>query len=220
MMLDLIYCAGGNPRLSQIAHEEGWLLGFRSDKTMGTFAASFVDIDYKQPDFERHLAVVARHQPKYAVVPDLSEAGVTMEDIDRAISQAGELAQYCEVPLIVPKLSGQIDMLPRSIAVGYSVPSRYGGASYPLWELAGRRVHLLGGSPKKQFQVYLHLAGIAEVMSADGNYAQKQAVRYAEYWTGKKWIEHEDVKQGRENLYLECFRRSCRNIRAYWQQIA
>src|SRR5258707_37518 len=123
-------------------------------------------------------------------------------------------------PVIVPNLSGQIDMLRRSIAVGCSVPSRYGGASYPLWELAGRRVDLLGGSPKKQFQVYLHLAGIAEVMSADGNYAQNQAVRYAEYWTGKKWIEHEDVKQGRENLYLECFRRSCRNIRAYWQQIA
>jgi len=219
-MIDLIYCAGGNPRLSQIASEEGWLLGFRSDKTLGGYTASFVDIDYKQPDFARHLAVVARHQPKYAVVPDLSEAGVTMEDIDRAISQASQLAQYCEIPLIVPKLSGQLTLLPTSIAVGYSVPSRYGGASYPLWELAGRRVHLLGGSPRKQFQVYLHLSGIAEVMSADGNYAQKQAVRYAEYWTGKKWTEHEDTLQGKVDLYLECFRRSCRNIRAYWQQIA
>ncbi len=25
-MIDLMYCAGGNPRLSHIAHEEGWLL--------------------------------------------------------------------------------------------------------------------------------------------------------------------------------------------------
>ncbi len=216
-MLDLIYCAGGNPRLSQIAHEEGWLLGFRSDKSFGAFLATFIDIDYKQPNFARHLAVVAKHRPKYAIVPDLSEAEVSQADIDRALSQAQGLAPYCEIPLIVPKLSGQIALLPASIAVGYSVPSRYGGASYPLWELAGRRVHLLGGSPRKQFQVYLHLAGIATVLSADGNYAQKQAVRYAEYWTGKRWIEHEDVKQSRQDLYLECFRRSCRTIQQGWR---
>lgn len=218
-MLDLVYCAGGNPRLSQIASEEGWLLGFRSDKTMGNFVATFVDIDYKQPDFERHLAVVAKHRPKYAVVPDLSETGTTRSDIDRAISQAGELAQYCEIPLIVPKLSGQIALLPGAIAIGYSVPSRYGGASYPLWELAGRHVHLLGGSPRKQIQVYLHLAGIATVLSVDGNYAQKQAVRYAEYWNGKAWQHHPDLRTGRDDLYLECFRLSCRTIRACWQQI-
>jgi hypothetical protein len=220
MAVDLIYCAGGNPRLSQIAVEEGWLIGFRSDYAAPKLPISFVDVEYKNPDFEKHLEVVVKHRPKYACVPDLSEKQVSWEDIDRAIKQSELLSTYCEIPLIVPKLSGQIDMLPPSIAIGYSVPSRYGGAQYPLWELAGRRVHLLGGSPKKQWQVFLHLSAIAEVISADGNYAQKQATRFAEYWTGKKWLEHPDYQTGKKDLYFECWRWSCQNIRQYWRRLA
>jgi len=186
---------------------------------MGNFTVCFVDIDYKHPDFERHIRIVAHCQPKYAVVPDLSEIYVSQEDVERALYQARELAQVCDIPLIVPKLSGQIAPLPGEIAIGYSVPSRYGGASYPLWELAGRRVHLLGGSPRKQFQVYLHLSGIAEVVSVDGNYAQKQAVRYAEYWDGKRWVDHEQTKSKAKDLYLDCFRRSCQTIRKGWETL-
>ena len=220
-MIDLIYCAGGNPRLSYIASEEGWLLGFRSDKRLGidTFPARFIDVDYKQPDFAHHLAVVARYRPKYATVPDLSESEICSKDVARALEQAEQLAQHCEIVLLVPKLSGHIEMLPAHFAIGYSVPSQYGGASYPLWELAGRRVHLLGGSPKKQLQVFLHLSAIAQVISADGNYAQKMAVQYGEYWTGKRWIEHPRVKTGDKDLYLECWRWSCQNIHKGWRQL-
>src|SRR5712691_8782900 len=180
MPISLIYCSGGNPVLSNIAYEEGWQLGFRSDASMGScpHPVSFIDVDYKKPDFARHLEVVARYHPKYATVPDLSEEQITDQDIDRAIEQAEQLAPHSEIVLIVPKLSGQIALLPQDIAIGYSVPSRYGGASYPLWELAGRRVHLLGGSPRRQIQSYLHLSAIATVMSADGNYSHKLSISY------------------------------------------
>jgi len=218
-MIDLIYCAGGNKKLSQIASEEGWMLGFRSDQSLGDFLARFIDVDYKKPDFEKHLAVVARHRPTYATVPDLSEKKVSEQDVARALEQAEQLQHHCEIVLIVPKLSGHIDMLPSHVAIGYSVPSQYGGASYPLWELAGRRVHLLGGSPKKQMQVFLHLSAIATVISADGNYAQKMAVQYGEWWNGKRWIEHPGVKTGDKGLYLECWRWSCQHIRKQWQRI-
>lgn len=220
-MIDLCYCSGGNPTLSQIAYEEGWMLGFRSDNNMGSckHPVSLIDVDYKKPDFEKHLEVVARYHPKYATVPDLSEQGISQQDISRAIDQAQRLQPHCETVLIVPKLSGQVVLLPQSIAIGYSVPSRYGGAQYPSWELAERRIHLLGGSPRKQMQAYLHLSAIATVMSADGNYAHKMAISYAMYWQKHKWHYHPEKGNGGKDLYAECWRWSCRNLMDAWQKL-
>jgi hypothetical protein len=218
-MIDLIYCAGGNSRLSLIAHDEGWQLGYRSDKSMGDFPVIFVDIDYKRPNFDKHLEVIKRHRPRYAVVPDLSESVVCQADIDRALEQASQLMPYCAIPLIVPKLSGQIAMLPVDIAIGYSVPTSYGGAQYPLAELKGRRVHLLGGSPKRQMQIYVELQGIATVMSIDGNYAQGQAVKYAMFYENDRWHYHPRKAEGARDLYFECWQWSCRNIYATWSNL-
>ena len=220
--MDLIYCSGGNPLLSQIAYEEGYLLGFRSDANMGGYACpvSFIDIDYKKPNWKRHLEIVQRYHPKYATVPDLSEQEVSQDDVARALAQAEQLQPHCEIVLIVPKLSGQIAMLPQDIAIGYSVPSGYGGAQYPSWELSGRRVHLLGGSPRKQMQAYLHLSAMAEVMSADGNYAHGQAIKYAMYWQKHQWRYHPEKGTGGKDLYQECWRWSCHNLMAAWKQIS
>jgi len=219
-MLSLIYCGDGNPTLATIAIEEGWLYGFRSDKRPGAHCVAFVDVNFKRPNFERHLEMVAHYHPKYATIPDLSEQEVSQSDVARALEQAERLQPHCETVFIVPKLSGQIAMLPPDVAIGYSVPSGYGGAQYPLWELEGRRVHLLGGSPRKQIQVYLHLSAIAEVISMDGNYAHGQAVKYAMFWQRHTWHYHPLVERKAPNLYQECWRWSCQNIRAYWQQIA
>lgn len=217
-MIDLVYCAGGNERLSQIAHEEGWLLGKRSDAYLRCQAPTFIDIDYKHPDFEMHLHEVAKYRPKYATVPDLSEECISSSDIDRALNQYEQLSAHCEIPLIVPKLPGQLAMLPAEVAIGYSIPSSYGGAQYPLWELAGRRVHLLGGSPKMQMQIFLYLSAIAEVTSLDGNYAQKIATRFGKYWD-KVWIQHPGVAAKEKDIYYECWRISCRNILSAWEKL-
>lgn len=216
----LIYCASGNPLLVDIAHEEGWQLGMRSDASPMKYPPVFIDVDYKKPDFKKHLEVVKRYHPKYATVPDLSEIEMNEQDVTRALEQAERLQPHCEIVLIVPKLPGQIAMLPQGIAIGYSVPSTYGGAQYPLWELSGRRVHLLGGSPRKQIQAYLHLSAIAEVMSIDGNYSQAQAVKYAMYWEKHRWHYHPLKEQNGKDLYQECWRWSCRNLLAAWKQIS
>lgn len=217
--MDLIYCAAGNPRLVEIAHATGWQLGMRSDASPMIYAPIFVDIDYKKPNFEKHLEIVARYHPKYASVPDLSETEVSWRDALDKIAMAHILANYCEIPLIVPKLPGQIEMIPPDIAIGYSIPSSYGGAQYPLWELAGRRVHLLGGSPRKQMQAYLHLSAIATVLSADGNYAQLMATRYAQYWEHDSWPKHPGVANKEKDIYLDCWKRSCINLLAAWQKL-
>lgn len=216
-MIDLIYCAGANPRLSAIAHEAGYLLGIRSDRADYGLPISFVDIDYKRPDFHAHLEVVKKHAPKYATVPDLSETEVSWRDALDKIAMAHILANYCEIPLIIPKLSGQIEMIPPEYAIGYSVPTSYGGAQYPLWELAGRRVHLLGGSPHEQMLAYCYLQAAGAVISADGNMAQKIAIRFAKYWHKGQWVEHPQRGTGQKDLYLDCWRRSCANIQQAWQ---
>ena len=215
-MVEVIYCSGSNERLMRIAHDAGYMLGIRSDYLDYGFPISFVDIHYRQPDFTTHMEVVKKLHPKYATVPDLSEVEVSEADIARAVFQAEQLALYCEIPLIVPKLSGQIPLIPAKYAIAYSIPTSYGGAKYGLWKLAGRRVHLLGGSPHEQMKLYRYAPEC--VQSVDGNMAQKMAVQFAKYWRSRKWVKHPLSGQGKEDLYLDCWRRSCTNIYRYWQQ--
>lgn len=214
--LDLIYCAGGNQALDHIAHNAGFLLGIRSGKkSLPNYPVHFVDIEYRRPHFERHLKAVSTHRPKYATVPDLSEEIVSSEDISRAMAQYEQLAEFCEIPLIVPKLPGQIVLLPPYVAIGYSIPTSYGGAHYPLWELEDRHVHLLGGSPHQQMDLYQALTFIAHVMSADGNMAMKMATSFAKYWEHGQWI----ASPQNQDAYLECWRISCGNIQRAWNRL-
>lgn len=209
---DLIYCAGSNRRLMTSARDAGWLLGVRSDKLSYGMPVTFVDIHYRAPDWSRHLRLVAREQPRYAVVPDLSETDVSAADVARALAQADELARWCETPLIVPKLAGQLALIPTRYAIAYSVPSTYGGAQFGPWLLAGRRVHLLGGSPSTQRRIYRYLRGMATVMSVDGNMAQKVLGKLNYWGHNNVWI-----KAPRGTPYMNCWRQSLTNIAAMWQ---
>jgi hypothetical protein len=219
MSIDIIYCAGANPLFMSIA-EPFCKLGIRSDRADYGFPINFVDIDYKKPNWANHLRVVGKHAPKYATVPDLSEMEVSDADIERAVNQARQLQAYCKIVLVIPKLPGQIALLPPDIAIGYSVPTSYGGAQYPLWELTGRHVHLLGGSPHEQMNLYPYIAAAGTVLSADGNMAQKVAIRFAKYWDQGKWVKHPQHGQGKKDLYLDCWQRSCANIHSQWQKEA
>jgi hypothetical protein len=216
MSMDLIYCAGGNHRLMDIAHDAGFLLGVRSDKCDYDMPIAFVDIEYRQPDWERHLRRVGELQPRYAIVPDLSDRYVDARDIERAVCQAHQLANYCEIPLIVPKLPGQITLFPDYLAIAYSVPTSYGGAHYGLHELANRRVHLLGGSPKAQQLIARWVKQYnATVISADGNMAQLMATKLARFWQ-RRWVDHPRRGTNEHDLYLDCWRLSCQNIALEW----
>jgi hypothetical protein len=214
-MLDLIYCAGANPKLDEIASDEGFLLGVRSDRA-SYYPVEFVDVNYKKPDFDKHLARVAKEQPKYATVPDLSEKEFSMADIVRAVDQAEQLKSHCQIVLIVPKLPGQIEMLPKHIAIGYSIPTSYGGAKYSLKELISRNVHLLGGSPAEQLRYYRYttLMGYGRVISVDGSAAKKGA-RWGDFWNGKRW-ERNSYSGG--DHYYDSWRKSCQGIKRMWEK--
>ncbi|HEU0004042.1 MAG TPA: DUF6610 family protein [Ktedonobacteraceae bacterium] len=217
--LDLIFCAGDNREFFQVAYEAGYMLGIRSGRQSYGYDVQFVDIEYRRREFEKHLRVVARYQPKYATVLDLSEEEVSEQDIERAMKQHRRLSNYCQIPLIVPKLPGQIGMLPDHVAIGYSIPTSYGGAQYELGELQGRRIHLLGGSPHEQMDLYKRLDGWAQVMSVDGNMAMRIARDFSKYWQRGVWVDHPKKGTSGKLLYLDCWQRSCTNVRREWQRL-
>lgn len=224
--LDLIYCAGDNERLTRMAYEAGFLIGIRSGRSAHGFPVQFVDIEYKRPNFERHLKTVERYRPKYATVPDLSDQylrnrEVSLSDIERALKQYEQLSNYCQIPLIVPKLPEQLPLIPQGIALGWSIRTSYGGVSEEMkpWHFEGRRIHLLGGSPHEQIDLYRKLSLCAEVMSADGNMAQLMATQWAKYWDSGVWVEHPQRGTNTPDIYLDCWQRSCEHIRAEWGKI-
>ena len=213
-MLDLIYCAGNNQRLMFAAKEAGWLLGVRSDRASYKLPISFVDNDYKRPNWPMHLRRVDKEAPRYATVPDLREDRLDLADVERAIKQADELANYCQIPLIVPKRSDQLAHIPARYAIAYSIPTSYGGAQFGPWLLAGRRVHLLGASPSTQRKLYRAIKSSVEVISADGNMAQKVGLSKLNYWSRRGvW---EKAPRGTDPYW--CVIQSFITIQAMWRE--
>ena len=211
--IELIYCADGNKRFAQIAIETGYLYGAQVPNTV-YFPPYFCDQNWKNPDFERYMTALSKHKPQLASVIDW-EDHVSRAEVLRWAESA---AEFVETVIIVPKVAGGIATLPRVIGgkevrLGYSVLTSFGGTIVSLTEFLGWPVHLLGGSPSKQFA----LAGLSggkrlvdaprlNVVSVDGNYHQLMArhnrffifdgsARYAKnrFWPtlreadGKRW---------------------------------
>jgi hypothetical protein len=206
---ELIYCADGNAKFAKIAIDAGFLYGAQLPNTV-YFPPYFVDQNWKKPDLEKYAAAVAKHKPKIASVLDWERPG----QLPEVLEWAETIAPFVEVVMIIPKVSGGAAKLPpqiagRPIRLGYSVPTKFGGTPLNYSEFYGWPVHLLGGSPKKQRR----LSGFLNVVSVDGNYAQKMAVRYNEFWDGANWRELSDYGGKVENdAPYEAFRRSCINI--------
>jgi hypothetical protein len=222
---ELIYCAGKNRVFEGIALAAGYTLGARLPATI-YHPIGFADQDWHNPDRAIYMQALAHHRPRMATVLDLERE----EQRNDVLSWAEEAAQYCERVLIIPKYSGCIDTLPRTIGgadvvLAFSVPTRYGGTQVPLWEFDGWPVHLLGGSPHAQMHYAAHLGAIANVVSADGNMANKMAHR-CKFWSAKpggakgdRWWSLADVGLAHfgEGSNAEAFRRSCENIKAAWR---
>jgi len=222
--VDLIYCADGNRRFAEIAINAGFKYGARLPARGLPFAPYFADQDWKRPNRERYMAELARHRPHMATVLDL-ERGEQLNDV---LGWADEASQYVSVVLIIPKEFGIIARLPRRIndaevRLAYSVPTKYGGSDVPSWEFSGWPVHLLGGAPQAQ----MRLAHYFNVQSVDGNYANKMAVRYCQFWTpgnanyavDRYWprLKEADGEKWNGDAPYEAFRRSCENIAAAWR---
>lgn len=225
-----MYCAAGNPRFAATALAAGYQYGAQLPGT--TYAPIyFADQNWKQPNRAKYMARLATERPVMATVLDWERE----DQLPEVLAWATEAAQWVQrYVLIVPKVMSGIPRLPRhingaTVVLAYSVPTRFGGTSVPIWEFAGWPIHLLGGSPQAQMHAYLHLHAIATVISADGNYAQKMATRYCQFWAAgtaiyaknRYWptlTEADGARWPTDGPY-EAFRRSCTAIVATWKQL-
>lgn len=218
----LIWCQGGNRESSRLAVSAGWWYGFRSDDSHAAAElgpAALLDSHWEagKVDWPKHLRVADRVRPWLATIPDT----MTLAEVPRTLRQAEQIAPYCDKLLIVPKLEGVIDELPREIAgkpvvLGYSVPTGYGGTPVSEFAFQGWPVHLLGGSARRQAELCCYL----RVISADGNIAWRLARRgiiCTNRGTGGETIKQADGKRwAGDNAHLEALRRSLINLRKFW----
>lgn len=219
----LIYCGGGNQKFAQIAQETGWKLGACCRDTV-YLPIYFSDQDWEKPNKQKYIEFIREHQPYIATVLDFERR----EQLPSILAQAEEIALHVEKLIIIPKFVNSVELIPnkinnREVILGYSVPTKYGRTITPLWEFGWRKVHLLGGSPQKQYELSHYL----NVVSVDGNMMMKMAIQYCAFWRADKskskygyWPQLKEIGLVHlENAPYKAFELSCINIKEFWRKI-
>ena len=223
--MDIIYCAAGNKTYADIAIKHGMRYGAQLPNTV-YHTPYFTDQNWERPDRRGYMAALKKHRPAIATVLDLERD----DQFDEVLSWAIEAAYYAtEAIIIIPKVMGIIRKLPRRIfgkqvRLGYSVPTQFAGTQVPVWEFTGWPVHLLGGSPQNQSKLTRYL----DVHSVDGNYAQKMANKYCQFYDGSgssRWAKNRYWPQLQESVFGHiskdapylAFELSCISMMASWR---
>lgn len=196
MGIDVIYCASKN-KYAPIAIECGLIYGARLPAPVYQ-RPYFADQDFKRPKFDKYLEALAEYRPNIATIRDImtpeqcERDGAPYIPLDEILRFAEKASEYIrDAIILVPKYSGVIAELPRSIngrviRLGYSIPTGYAGTEAPELEYVGWDIHLLGGSPKRQLELAdTHLDKDGNwinltVKSVDGNYIHLIA-KYGEF---------------------------------------
>lgn len=209
--MDIIYCAGGNSKLAEIAIDEGFLYGARSDDIRQLHCNGLIDINWKNYDWDSHILAVKYHNPLYAVVPDI----INSKDLDKTLLQIHEIKRYCDRVIVVPKIQNIIRFFPSDVVIGVSVPTSYAGFLPDMTELRHHDVHLLGGSPGQQRDLWIsYESNDIRVVSVDCN-SHSKVSDFGSFWDGQKWSKMEDKYIGK----YEAFRLSCKGIIKMWEKL-
>lgn len=195
-------------KVLDIAVKYGWLPGARYTnlRDIKTFnQIGFIDIDWKNYNFAKHLEAVKATNPILTVARDIE----THSDLDLTLEQANKLSEYCQFVIVVPKayeLGDSINtIIPSNFLLGYSVPSKYGGTKIES-EKFKRPVHILGGRPDIQKE----LANKMSVFSLDCNRFTLDAA-FGDYFDGERFRKHPI------GGYARCIEESIININKLWQ---
>ena len=213
-MTDIIFCRSHCYPVCCRASQLGFLYGLRSDdlRYCGMCKIDFIDIDFKRPDTEKHRAAVLQFAPKYATVLDVMEGHQLVHALDmaRVFSKSGVL------PILIPKIQC-IHEIPKQYILGYSIPTTYGYTALSTSAFAGRRLHLLGGTPKQQAEYYRHFIGLGcEIVSLDCNSVAK-AAGHGTVWRDR--YRREWYNDGLHKAYVKTLMLSLENVWNFWQEI-
>lgn len=194
----------------QIAIDNGWYPGarytnLRDVKSVSFEKVGFLDIDWKNYDFIKHIDTAAASLPKLTIARDVE----SIFELENILKEAEALKRYSSMVAIVPKdkrLADKLEeLIPREFILAYSVPTKYGGTCIPA-RCFKRPVHLLGGRPDTQRM----LANEMKVLSFDCNRFTYDA-RFGDYFDGEIFRPHP------EGGYERCLRDSIQNINLLWE---
>ncbi len=219
--MKFIYIRGGSKTAPIVAAAAGWEYGIRHDYTAYA-PVIMLDVDFHNftPNvWHGYLKRVQELNPQMALVPDygrLKKHTVTRYELYSYIHDLILLG----VPeiLICPKFEGAIQHIPKPCIIALSVPAPTYAGFLPedFSELAGRRVHLLGGNVFNQARLIMTLQSVgATIYSIDGSHHALKAGN-GQYFDGGRWVQ--TPPRSTPTIDLETI--SARNIKRYLEHAA
>ena len=175
--------------VQRLAAQEGWFpaaryTNLRDVKKEKFLNRLFLDIDWKNYNFNRHVQAAESCRPLLTIARDVED----IFQLDKVLKEAEQLKKFTQNVAIVPKderlAKNMRGYIPSDFMLAYSVPTRYGGAMIPPSCFCGP-VHLLGGRPDIQRK----LADQMDVVSIDCNKFTLDA-RFGDFFDGSRFRPH------------------------------
>jgi hypothetical protein len=189
------------------AYELGYAVGIREDYTFQSDWCANLDLpihildnDFHDPDLDRWLERCRDVQPAIGMMGDAYNQAEAREYVDAAREIKRERPGM-EI-VIVPKDRVCFEIIPAWVILGYPEgggtgegqsnvhPSEYS----ELEDWRGRRVHILGGSPPRQWDAIQRLTQRtlgnhqpANIVGTDYNGFFGSAMQYGSFWTREGW---------------------------------
>jgi len=211
-----IHVQGNNREIPIIAARAGMAYGTRH-KEVARRKPFMLDIDWKKYDWADYMAQVRGYQPVMAMAADYEHPCQRRQLYQqiRDLRAAGVLRV-----MVSPKFAGAVRHIPSWCVVALSVPSAYAGWLPNMDELRGRRVHLLGGTPRSVRDLIPKLRGAGvRVLSYDFN-AHERAAQTGNVWKdGQRWRPPDRSALSRDDYYA-LLEQSAANIRREINNIA
>ncbi|WP_367176294.1 DUF6610 family protein [Haloarcula rubripromontorii] len=205
------------------AYRLGFAVGVREDYTYQSSLRNvdvpieILDNDFRNPDLDRYIERFEQYEPSVGMLGDAYD----QQEARRYNQAARELKRKFPgmEAIIVPKCRDAIDVIDEDIVLGY--PMGYSDQTADEYtdivDWRGRRVHLLGASPTKQYPVIEELTQPrvtgeepADIVGVDWNGVHLAAL-HGEYFSphGYGSADHLSIR--------ETVRESLRHIRSYWK---
>lgn len=182
-----VFCMGGNTALPQLARASGMAYGVRSDYLAYDYPF-MVDVPFKREDYswKRHAKAVFTHRPVMALALDYEHPRQKAE----ILRQLQEFRNWGILrPTVCCKFDGAVADIPTDCAIAVSVPSRYEGfLPADLSEYAGRRLHLLGGTPQQWLDLIPKLRGVGAIAASVDGSSHETASKKGTHWQEGKWV--------------------------------